>query len=97
MAKSVQDKLALDTRLMDVYLTGLQAEIEAKLRRVAKFRQQMQKIDDSGGKTDRAARQRAARALIDQVKDMLATNKIVRDMLRELCTAAKAVLEDVQE
>lgn len=97
MAKSVHDKLALDTHRMDVYLTGLQAEIEAKLRRVAKFREQMQKIDALGRKTDKPARERAARALIAQVKDMLATNRAVRDMLQELRAAVEAVLEDVRE
>ena len=48
MAMSTDDKLALDTQLMDVYLTGIQSEIEAKLRRVAKFREEMRKIDDAG-------------------------------------------------
>jgi hypothetical protein len=97
MAKKADDKLALDTQLMEVYLTGLQAEIEAKLRRMAKFRDEMRKIDASGKKTDKAARQRAARALLAQVSDMLATNTMVRDMLLELQGTAEAVLEDVQE
>jgi hypothetical protein len=97
MTNSADDKLALDTRLMDVYLTGLQSEIEAKLRRVAKFRDEMQKIDAAGRKSDKGARQRAARALISQVHDMLATNLTVRDMLLELQAAAEAVLSDLQE
>ena len=97
MAKSAEDKLALDTQLMDVYLTGLQSEIEAKLRRVAKFRDDMRKIDSASRKSDKGARQRAARALIDQVNDMLTTNMTVRDMLLELQAAAEAVLDDLQE
>jgi hypothetical protein len=97
MAMSAEDKLALDTQLMDVYLTGLQSEIEAKLRRVAKFREELQKIDAAGRRSEKAGRQRSARALISQIEDMLETNLTVRDMLLELKAAAKAVLEDLQE
>lgn len=92
-----KDKLSFDTHLLDVYLTGLQAEIEAKLRRVGRFREQMQKIDAAGGRTNKAARQRAASALVEQVDDMLATNLIVREQLMELKATAEAVLADVSE
>ncbi len=97
MAKGTEDKLALDAQLMGVYLTGLQSEIEAKLRRVAKFRDDMHKIDASGRKAEKAGRQRAARALLVQVAEMLDTNLIVRDMLLELQEAAEAVLRDLEE
>lgn len=95
-AKS-QDKLSFDAHLLDVYLTGLQSEVEAKLRRVAKFREQMQTIDAAGGTTNRAARERAARALVAQVEEMLDTNLLVRENLLELKATAEAVLKDVQE
>ena len=97
MTMSADDKLALDTQLMDVYLTGVQSEIEAKLRRVAKFRDEMRKIDADGRKTQKPHRQRAARGLIGQVDEMLATNLTVRDMLLELKAAAEAVLQDLEE
>ena len=97
MAMSADDKLALDTQLMDVYLTGIQSEIEAKLRRVAKFRDEMRKIDAAGRKSQKPGRQRAARALLGQVDEMLETNLTVRDMLLELRTAAEAVLHDLDE
>ena len=57
------DKLTFDSHLLEVYLTGLQAEVEAKLRRVGKFRELMRKVDAAGGKTDTEARERAAFAL----------------------------------
>ena len=95
-AKS-RDQLQFDTHLLDVYLTGLQSEIEAKLRRVNRFRQQMKKIDASGGKTDRAARVRAAKGLLEQVDDMLDTNLLVRETLQELRKAAAAVLADLKD
>jgi hypothetical protein len=97
MAMSADNKLALDTQLMEVYLTGVQSEIEAKLRRVAKFRDEMRKIDADGRKSQKPGRQRAARALIGQVDEMLATNLTVRDMLLELKEAAEAVLQDLEE
>lgn len=92
-----EDKLTFDRQLLDVYLTGLQAEIEAKLRRVARFREQMQKVDAGDRKTDRKAREQAARALIKQVQDMLATNLLVRETLQELLAVSKAVLQDVHD
>src|SRR4051794_17724590 len=98
MAKAASnDKLSLDTQLLDVYLTGLQAEVEAKVRRVAAFRREMRKIDAAGGRTDRAARARAARALIKQVEEMLETNLLVRDSLHDLKSAAEAVLRDLEK
>jgi hypothetical protein len=94
---NAEDKLSLDTHLLDVYLTGLQAEVEAKLRRVKRFREQMQKIDAAGGPTDQETREKIARALIAQAKEMLETNLIVRDTLQELLATAQTLLKDVQE
>jgi hypothetical protein len=94
---SSDEKLSFDAHLIDVYLTGLQSEIEAKLRRVAKFRAQVQKMGAWRGQTDRQSRARAARALIAQVQEMLATNLMVRETLEELLTATKALLRDLKE
>jgi hypothetical protein len=91
------EKLSFDAHLVEVYLTGLQSEIEAKLRRVAKFREQMQKVDVSRRQTDRRSRERAARALITQVQEMLATNLTVRETLQELLAATKALLRDLED
>ena len=91
------EKLALDTERLNVLLTGLQAEVEAKVRRVQRFREQMQKIDKGAGRTDLRQREKAARALISQVDDMIETNVIVRDTLHELREAAEAVLKDLTE
>ena len=96
MAADGEQKLSFDTQLLDAYLTGLQSEVEAKLRRVARFRTQMQKIDAAGGRTDRQSRLDAARALIGHVEGMLQTNLEVRETLEELRAAALAVLQDVE-
>jgi hypothetical protein len=90
------EKLALDTQRLNVHLTGLQAEVEAKIRRVHRFREQMQKLDSARlGKSNLVQRERAARALIAQVDEMLETNLMVREMLEELRGAAEAVLTDL--
>ena len=97
MTAQMDDKLGFDTHLMDVYLTGLQAEVEAKVRRVARFREQMQKIDAAGGRTNREQREQAAEALVVQVEEMLETNLLVRETLQELLKTAHSVLRDVRE
>ena len=89
-------KLALDTRRLDVYLTSVQAEVEAKVRLVHRFREHMQQLDERpSGRRNPDQRERAARALITQVDGMLQTNLLVRDMLEELREAAEAVLADL--
>jgi hypothetical protein len=91
------EKLALDTERLNVLLTGLQAEVEAKVRRVQRFREQMQKIEQPANRADLKLREKAARALIAQVDDMIETNLIVRDTLHELRETAEAVLKDLIE
>src|SRR5689334_18652868 len=94
-APATPDKLAFDAHLLEVFLTGLQAEVEAKLRRVNRVREQMQKIDAAGGRTNVPGREKAARGLIQQVDEMLDANLQVRETLTELRRAAEAVLADV--
>ena len=93
----VDQKLLLDTQLIDVYLTGLQSEIEAKLRAVSKFRAQMRQIDGADRPTDLVSRLKAARALIERARTMLETNRVVRGMLEDLLKAAEAVSIDLEE
>lgn len=96
-ADASDQKPWLDTQLVDVHLTGLQSEIEAKLRRVARFRAEMRKIDAAGGPRARASRRRVAQALIQQAQTMLETNLAVRGMLEDLLAAAEAILRDTEE
>jgi hypothetical protein len=92
------EKLALDTERLNVYLTGLQAEVEAKVRRVQRFREQMHKLDSSAlGRVNVKQREQAARSLIVQIDEMIQTNLVVREMLHELREAAEAVLNDIVE
>src|SRR5689334_21228886 len=92
------EKQALDTRRLEVYLTSLQAEVEAKIRRVHRFRENMREIDAArSGRRNIHDRSRAARALIEQIDQMMATNLILCDMFKDLRTAAETVLADVSE
>ena len=93
----IDPKLQFDKELLAVYLTGLQAEVEAKLRSVTRFREQMQRLDEVSGPAARKQREDAARALIQQVEGMLDTNRVVREILQEIRAAAAAVLEDIAE
>ena len=92
-----QDKLSFDMQLVDIYLTGLQSEVEAKARRVGRFREQMRKLDEAGGRINRPAREVAARTLITQIREMLSSNLMVRDTLQELLHAAQTMLDDVRQ
>jgi hypothetical protein len=87
-------KLDLDRQLLDIYLTGLQSEVEAKLRQVARFRAEMRKIDAAGGTTDRVSLQRTAAGLIAQVDEMLKTNLLVRQTLQDIRLTAEELLKD---
>ena len=91
----IDPKLQFDKELLAVYLTGLQAEVEAKLRSVNRFREHMQRLDELNGPAVHGKRQEAARALIEQVDGMLDTNRVVREILQEIRLAAQAVLDDV--
>ena len=75
-------------------MTGLQSEVEAKLRRISRFRAEMQKIDKAGGTTDRIALQRAATAIIAQVDEMLETNLLVRQTLHDIRLTAEELIKD---
>ena len=90
------EKLALDTQVLNAHITTLQAEVEAKIRRVHRFRQKMQELDSARlAQKNVAQREAAARALIVQIDEMLQTNLLVRDLLHDLRTAAEAVLDDL--
>jgi hypothetical protein len=90
-----QDKVQFDKQMLDVYLTGLQAEVEAKLRAVTRFRENMRRLDEVGGGLDRGERRKAARLLVKQIEEMLETNRVVRETLRELKAAAQSLASDL--
>jgi hypothetical protein len=90
-------KLQFDKELLAVYITGLQAEVEEKLRAVTRFRTNMQRLDEAGVRVSRERREEAARALIKQVDTMLQSNREVREILTDIKTVAEAVLADIEE
>jgi len=90
-----EQKLHFDRELLDVYLTGLQAEVESKLRALTRFRQNMQRLDEPEDGSSKESREAAAHELIAQIETMLETNRVVRETLDEIRTAAGAVLDDL--
>lgn len=87
-------KMDLDRQLLDIYLTGLQSEVEAKLRRLARFREQLRDIQSAGARTNPEVLKRAARTLITQVDEMLETNLLVRQTLMDIRGTAEELIKD---
>jgi len=85
-------KLFVDLQRLQAYITGLQAEVEAKVRMTRGFQTRMQNIEARPPHS-----QADARALLLQVNRMLETNRIVRETLNDLRTAAEDVLKDLTE
>lgn len=92
------EKLALDSAKLATHLTGLQAEVEAKVRFLKRFREHMQVVDASvGGTVDQEGCKAASRRLLKAVDDMLETNRVVRELLSDLRDAASEVLNDLKQ
>jgi len=92
------EKLALDTAKLGVYLTGLQADVEAKVRLLKRFREHMQVAEGPPvGRVDRERRKAATNRVLKDVDEMLKTNRVVRELLSDLRKAASAVLDDLKE
>lgn len=85
-------KLFVDLQRLQAYITGLQAEVEAKVRMARGFQARMQNIE-----TRPPHSQNDARALLAQVNRMLETNRIVRETLQDLRSAAEDVLKDLTD
>lgn len=93
--KSSGERMSWDTHMLDVHLTGLQAEVEAKLRHVARFREQMQRLDDAARSTSLLERKRAIGLLLRQIDEMLEGNRIVRGTLEELRDVTLGLRDDM--
>lgn len=86
-----------DRQLLDVYLVGLQAEVEAKLREVTRFRENMKVLASSRTSEARQQQLDAVQKLTEQVDRMLDTSKTVRETLAELRKAVTALARDLRD
>jgi hypothetical protein len=84
-------QIQFDRQLLEVYLSGLQSQVEAKLREVKRFRENMNVLTVFRTPEGREA----ARTLREQTDRMLDANRIIREMLLELHEAAKALEHDL--
>ncbi len=86
-----------DRQLLEVYLVGLQAEVEAKLREVTRFRENMKVLASSRTPEARQQQLDAVQKLTEQVDRMLDTNKTVRETLAELRKAVTTLARDLRD
>jgi hypothetical protein len=90
-------QVQFDRQLLEVYLVGLQSEVEAKLREVRQFRDNMRILAVSRTPGGREHQLEAIGTLTKQIDRMLGTNNVVRETLVELLEAAKALARDVRD
>jgi hypothetical protein len=84
-------QIQFDRQLLEVYLLGLQSEVEAKLREVKRFRENISVLTASSTREGR----QAGKKLTEQIDRMLDANRVVRETLLELQEAAKALEHDL--
>jgi hypothetical protein len=89
-------QVQFDRQLLEVYLVGLQSEVEAKLREVTRFRENMKVLAVSRTPEGRDHQLEAVGKLTEQIDRMLGTNRVVRETLVELLEAAKALARDLR-
>lgn len=87
-----KERIAFESRLLNVTQLSLQAEVEAKLRGIKRLREQIERISKPrrGG-----SRLGDARLLQKQITSMLEVNRVVRDTLTELEQVARDLVEDL--
>ena len=90
-------QVQFDRQLLEVYLVGLQSEVEAKLREVTQFRENMKVLAVSRTPEGRGRQLEAVGKLTEQIDRMLGTNRVVRETLLELLEAAKALARDLRD
>jgi hypothetical protein len=88
-------QVQFDRQLLEVYLVGLQSEVEAKLREVTRFRENMKVLAVSRTPEGRGHQLEAVGKLTEQIDRMLGSNRVVRETLLELLEAAKALARDL--
>jgi hypothetical protein len=87
-----KERIAFESRLLNVTQLSLQAEVEAKLRGVKRLRERIERLSQPrrGG-----SRLGDARLLQEQITSMLEVNRVVRNTLTELEQVARDLVEDL--
>jgi hypothetical protein len=87
-------KIAFDRQVLEVYLTGLEGELETKLRELRRLRTTLGDLDDVGhGHGERIA---TVQMLAIHVEGLLVGNRVVRETLLQLRETARALILGLQ-
>ena len=89
-------RTSFDCQLVDAYLVSLQSDIEAKWRDIRSIRDDLHLLMQArAGSSD--ADSEAVRTITERLDRMLSTNRIVRETLLELRSAAQTLAQDLDD
>jgi hypothetical protein len=89
-------RTSFDCQLVDAYLVSLQSDIEAKWRHIRCIRDDLHLLMQArAGSSD--ADSEAVRTITERLDRMLSTNRIVRETLLELRSAAQTLAQDLDD
>jgi hypothetical protein len=91
---SSEDGMAFDKQVLDVYLVGLEGELETKLHDVRRLRQGVAYVSEH---PDRPGQFETVRALVGEFDRMLVTNRVVRETLLQLREIVHHLLQGLQK
>jgi len=90
---SSEDGTAFDKQALDVYLVGLEGELETKLRDLRRLRQGVAYVSEH---PDCAGEAETVRALAGEFDRMLVANRVVRETLLQLRDVVHHLLHGLQ-
>jgi len=86
-----KERIAFESKMLNVTQLSLQAEVEAKLRAIKRLRERIERLSEP----HRGSRLDNARLLQEQITSMLEVNQFVRTTLTELEQVARELVEDL--
>jgi hypothetical protein len=84
------EKIAFDTQVLEVYLTGLEGELESKLRDLRRLRLTLGDLDDGRHADDEHLA--TVHTLAAHVEGLLVGNRVVREVLLQLRETARTLV-----
>ena len=88
--KSSEDGTAFDKQVLEVYVSGLQSELETKLRDLRRVQQAIERLTE---RRDGVEQVEMVRALAGELDRMLVTNRVVRETLLQLRETTHQLLQ----
>jgi hypothetical protein len=88
------EKIAFDRQVLEVYLTGLEGELEGKLRELRRLRSTLDDLDDV--RHAHGERIATVQTLAAQIEGLLVGNRVVRETLLQLRETARTLVQGLQ-